>query len=184
MRILSLPLRSETYQKETQCMKILKTLFIETKPVSLWDFEQKQKYREERIKKTGIPFKKKGLTLTVLPPMTPEQVLLKSGYRKYPRGYVKQIDTTHRLHAYIFEPDHIELHCDLIKRNKDGKIYHVATTFQCGAEKKRLQKFSPKPIMIPKETKKQRKARLRHFKDEYLSRDKYLKAMEELRNQK
>jgi hypothetical protein len=53
-----------------------------------------------------------------------EDVLFKAGYTKHiikEKGYVRQIDATHRFHAYITAPDRVQIHTDVF--SKDGKTY-------------------------------------------------------------
>jgi len=100
--------------------------------------------------------------------MTPEELLLKGGYILWPRGYVKALDKTHRYHAHIIAENKIELHTDLFKPHTNKHIYHVASTYLCAEEKRRLTAFMPPLPVKPKPPK--------------LTREQYLQAMELLKS--
>ena len=114
-------------------------------------------YQKKKPKISG-----KQITVT---DMTPAELLLKGGYKVWPRGYIKEIDETHRYHAFIIAENKIELHTDLFKPHSNKHIYHVASTYLCAEERQRLRKFMP-PIPIKVRPKSK------------LTREEYLQAMQ------
>lgn len=110
--------------------------------------------------------------------MDPEVLLFQAGYTRLLNGsFVRQFDDTHRFHAYIVDERKIEIHTDLSKsyinkRTKHGYTYHIASTYYCKEERKRIIKFIPPPE--PKLSKKG------GFNDEILPRERMLEALKDL----
>ena len=112
------------------------------------------------------------ITIKKIEGITPEDLLKKSGYKLLSNGsYRKPLDFEHIYHAFIIDESYIELHTDLLKPDKNGITYHVASTYKCKAERRRIKEILP-DFNKPKTLKIKRNI--------YLPREEYLKAMEEL----
>lgn len=148
--------------------------------VSYWDEEQRKLLRDGKIneyrrilKAENLPRLIQGGILKVKN-ILPTDLLIKAGYRERDNGgFTKVIDSTYRYHAYILDIFRIEIHTDKVKF-KDGKWFHIASTYLVKEEKKRLRKFIP---LIGADEAVKRK----RYKTEVLPRDKMLEALAKIK---
>ncbi len=136
--------------------------FGNSKIITLWDEEIKKKEREIRKEVTGKPYEGRYTPFNVK--VNPVELLLKAGYRKIERGYVRKVDKEYRFHAFVFPHGKIELHTDKTKQNKKGKYFHLSSTHNCKSEKKRIKKYLPEEPHPQAKKKKE----IRMFRDEFL----------------
>ncbi len=134
-------------------------------------------YQEKKEKVDGPKIKTGGFN--------PEVLLYQGDYMRLPNSsFIRQFDKTHRFHAYILGDGIIELHTDLFKPHFNGITYHVASTYKCKPEKKRLLAILAEhhtPVSTRSERKLAREERKRlGFRDEVLPRDKMQDALKDL----
>lgn len=112
--------------------------------------------------------------------MSPIELLVRADYIMLPTGgFFKEIDPTHRYHAYIVGEDKIELHTDLIKVHPKNKHkYHVASTYLGVPEKRRLREIDPVPEQV---SKKKRNIEIKKIMDNKYPPDKKRQILDELK---
>lgn len=109
--------------------------------------------------------------------ITIKELMRLAGYAQHTKGYgyiryFEEFDgidiEKYRFHIYEKSDYLLEIHTDKLKK-KGNKKFHIASTFTTAPEKARIKKLMPQKL---KEARK--------FKNESLTREQYLKAMEDL----
>lgn len=122
---------------------------------TLYDVIQAKKKKEKRAKeffdKTGSTKVPKHLitpSVLVVSRITPQELLIKGGYKRINKGYIKKFEKVYRYHAYILDGNRVEIHTDKTKLVGNHGIVHVPSVYKVKEEKKRLKQLFP-PICPP-----------------------------------
>lgn len=152
--------------------------FIMKEPQTLFEEEEQQRKkleRQEYLKKLigvkKVPRIISGIVVNCIN-TAPEELLKKGGYSLLPnKSWERKFGGVYRYHAYIHQREkcQIEIHTDKYKI-RDGKKFHIASTFKCRIERKRLKGLVPSKNSIKKELK-------RNYKKEIFTGEKLREAL-------